>query len=309
MLPRSPLWAAEALNCALQLAGFVLAAPLRTVSRAPLPAPVSRRAAGEKFYDAFGCLGFLLTVSYSFFASSGPEGPHSARSVLATATTLLWSLRLGSFLLRRVLASRNGDSRFEIIKRSPPAFFVAWAGQAAWVAVTSSPVVLVNVLDSRTFAPLGALDYAGLALWTVGFAIEVVSDRQKSAFNARQRDMKEKRWIEEGLWKYSRTCNLGFWAFPELEGQAALLRTPALFRNAWCLLCHCCCDCQTRPSQLLWRGNKDVLLANQFLTRARALLTAACLRLATRMSGRCSCGSASTCFATRGLNMPRSRSF
>lgn len=199
-----PFWTAQAVNLAVQTVGFSIAAPLQT----------------EKFYDAFGALGFLSTVTYSFVATRSallPNAPllHSTRSIIATATTLLWTTRLGGFLLDRVINSEKGDSRFDKIKTEPFRFAVAWFMQAVWVGVTAAPVLLVNTLDTRAgtaaFRPglsgLRPRDFVGLGLWAAGWTIEIVADRQKSKFNEKQKNAKEKRWIDEGLWKYSRHPN------------------------------------------------------------------------------------------------------
>ena len=53
--------------------------------------------------------------------------------------------------------------------------------------------------------PLGPMAALGFAVWIVGFAIEVVADRQKAAFRAdpANRD----RFIATGLWAWSRHPN------------------------------------------------------------------------------------------------------
>ena len=48
-------------------------------------------------------------------------------------------------------------------------------------------------------------DALGAILWTAGFCLEVVADRQKSAFNANPAN--EGKWIDEGLWSLSRHPN------------------------------------------------------------------------------------------------------
>jgi steroid 5-alpha reductase family enzyme len=46
---------------------------------------------------------------------------------------------------------------------------------------------------------------AGFGIWALGFAIEVVSDRQKSAFRAISAN--REKFIREGLWARSRHPN------------------------------------------------------------------------------------------------------
>jgi len=206
MLPFSnaTLATTVALNVGVQLLGFSIAAPLQT----------------EKFYDAFGALGFISTIGYSFLSSGLTN--HSARATIATVTTLLWSARLGSFLLQRVLASKSGDKRFDKIKKNPPYFFFVWMMQAAWVGITAAPVVLLNCLEGESrsltgYSPingsqsiasgLGLTGWLGLGIWAAGFGFEVIADHQKSAFRERQKSAKKDEWIQEGLWAYSRHPN------------------------------------------------------------------------------------------------------
>jgi steroid 5-alpha reductase family enzyme len=61
------------------------------------------------------------------------------------------------------------------------------------------------LLSLPSTAPLGAVSLAGAAICAIGFAIEAIADAQKYAF---LNDPKNKgRWINTGLWKYSRRPN------------------------------------------------------------------------------------------------------
>ena len=53
--------------------------------------------------------------------------------------------------------------------------------------------------------PLGAWVAAGGLIWAIGFGIEVVADRQKSAF--RKDPANAGRFISSGLWAWSRHPN------------------------------------------------------------------------------------------------------
>merc|ERR1711907_280713 len=103
------------------------------------------------------------------------------------------------------------DGRFDEIKINPPRFLGAWTIQGTWVTLTALPVFTVNAFASN--AALGALDIIGWAVWVLGFAIEIISDNQKSAFAERQKQLKasnkdyQSTYINEGLWYYSRHPN------------------------------------------------------------------------------------------------------
>lgn len=78
--------------------------------------------------------------------------------------------------------------------------------QGLWVLLTALPVFAANAnVVARDVVPLGPLDIAGFTIWAIGFGIEVISDKQKSWFNADP--MNKGHWIDVGLWKYSRHPN------------------------------------------------------------------------------------------------------
>lgn len=68
----------------------------------------------EKFFDAFGSLGFitvsLATLTYTHF--------YYARQVVVTVFVWVWAFRLGGFLLFRVLKTGK-DSRFTDVLDKP----------------------------------------------------------------------------------------------------------------------------------------------------------------------------------------------
>ena len=100
----------------------------------------------------------------------------------------------------------GSDDRFLDIKKSKVRFFNVWSIQGLWVLLTALPVFAANAnVVARDVVPLGVLDIVGFTTWVIGFGIEVISDKQKSWFNA---DPKNKgHWIDVGLWKFSRHPN------------------------------------------------------------------------------------------------------
>ena len=151
----------------------------------------------ERGFDLTGSLTYLSLVALALvFAAPDPRG------VLLGLLVTVWAVRLGRFLFGRVRRA-GSDRRFESIKRSARRFFVAWTLQGLWVLLTlSCALTSMTSLESR---PLGFFALLGLTLWMVGFTIEVVADRQKSAFRAdpANRD----RFIASGLWAWSRHPN------------------------------------------------------------------------------------------------------
>ena len=174
----------------------------------------------EHYYDLTGSLTYLaLTIGVLLLA-----GSFDARSILLTVLVSIWALRLGSFLFRRI--RRHGvDERFDAIKPSFTRFLMAWTLQGLWVFLTLAAAIAA--MTSAQPAPLGPIGFVGMAVWAVGFGIEVVSDRQKQAF--RQDPGNSERFITSGLWAWSRHPN--YFGEVVLWLGIALISLPAL--SAW----------------------------------------------------------------------------
>ncbi|NND83429.1 MAG: DUF1295 domain-containing protein [Gammaproteobacteria bacterium] len=173
----------------------------------------------EKYYDLTGSLTYISVILLAVYLS--PE--LDARGSIVTALVLLWAIRLGSFLFRRI--ARDGkDDRFDEIKTNPTRFFAAWTLQGLWVVLTSACAVAVITGGERE--PMGLIGRVGVSLWVLGFIIEVIADAQKSSF---KKDPENKgHFISAGLWAWSRHPNyfgeMVLWtgiaviAFPVLAG-------------------------------------------------------------------------------------------
>jgi steroid 5-alpha reductase family enzyme len=150
----------------------------------------------ERFYDLTGSLTYIGVTLFALIAS----GSNDFRSVLLAALVLVWAVRLGSFLFARI-RQEGSDGRFDEIKPNAPRFFVAWTLQGLWVFLTlCAALAAITALDP---VPIGLLDALGLLIWSTGFAIEVVADRQKSA----HREKHPGRFVDSGLWAWSRHPN------------------------------------------------------------------------------------------------------
>jgi steroid 5-alpha reductase family enzyme len=145
--------------------------------------------------------------------------------IVAALLVLVWAVRLGAYLFRRILRMKV-DHRFDEMRDNPLRFARFWLLQAISVAVIMLPV---TYLLGRDDPPgFGAWAVAGTAIWLVGLAIETVADAQKSAFKSKPEN--RERFITTGLWRYSRHPNyfgemLVWWglfvyAAPFLEGWA-----------------------------------------------------------------------------------------
>jgi steroid 5-alpha reductase family enzyme len=179
----------------------------------------SYMAQTERYYDLTGSLTYLTLVIATLLLAGSFDG----RSIVLTLLVSVWALRLGSFLFLRI--KRQGiDQRFDTIKPSFTRFLMAWTLQGLWVFLTLSAALAAMTTTAPT--QLGLAGFVGMALWVVGFAIEVVSDRQKRLF--RQDPANAGRFITTGLWAWSRHPNyfgeIVLWlgialiAFPALSG-------------------------------------------------------------------------------------------
>jgi len=93
------------------------------------------------------------------------------------------------------------DARFDGIRERPWSFAKFWILQGVAVWVIMLPVTL-------WFGAPGAWNWtktAGVLIWMAGLVIETVADLQK--FRHKSSPAGEGRWVEHGLWRYSRHPN------------------------------------------------------------------------------------------------------
>lgn len=151
----------------------------------------------ERYYDLVGSLTYLSSIACALLLAR-PDG----RGWLLAGMAAVWALRLGTFLFLRIHRA-GSDRRFDEVKQDFGQFLVAWTLQALWVFLTLC--CALAAITSSEPRPLGTWALAGGALWALGFGIEVVADRQKSAF--RRDPANAGRFIDNGLWAWSRHPN------------------------------------------------------------------------------------------------------
>ncbi|KAI2777015.1 DUF1295-domain-containing protein [Daldinia loculata] len=190
-------------------------------------------AQSERFYDVSGSATFLTVTLLSLYLpglraraaaplAGVPKPPLPSllspftatagfhwRQVALSAAVVFWSVRLGTYLFRRVL-HQGHDSRFDTLRGSPGKFTGAWFGQATWVSLCLAPVLAVNAVPPAALAavPLRVTDVLGLALFAGGFALEVVADRQKGEWLRRRKEkLHDEPFMTKGLWSRSQYPN------------------------------------------------------------------------------------------------------
>ncbi len=166
-----------------------------------------RRLDNYGFVDVAWSYAFaLLAVFYACFGAGWPL----RRLTLATMA-VLWSLRLGTHLLKRVAGHHPvEDGRYVQLRKDwadnfAPKMFGFFQLQATSVVLLGVPFLL-PVLNSA--AGLHPLEIAGAGLWLLAITGESLADAQLAAF---KRDPASKgRVCDVGLWRYSRHPNYFF---------------------------------------------------------------------------------------------------
>lgn len=152
----------------------------------------------EKFFDITGSASYIIVAGLALVLSPVRD----ARSGLLFILVVVWAVRLGIYLLLRVLRSGK-DARFDDIKPSIPRFLMTWTLQGLWISLTLAAVLAAMTTFVRS--PLGLVSYIGVGLWSLGMAVEAVADIQKSRF--RSDSANKDAFIQTGLWSWSRHPN------------------------------------------------------------------------------------------------------
>ncbi|CAI5723070.1 unnamed protein product [Peronospora destructor] len=133
----------------------------------------------DKVTDLAGSLNFIVLAVLSLVL----QDVFDTRAIVVTCMQVTWAIRLGSFLLLRVL-KRGKDERFDKMRANCMAFFGFWVFQILWVFLVSLPVVLANSCGHQIDGRFGELrDVFGIVLWTIGVVVEYAADASKSAFH------------------------------------------------------------------------------------------------------------------------------
>ncbi len=152
----------------------------------------------EHFYDLTGSLTYISIISFAVFAS----GSLDIRAFLAALMVLIWAVRLGSFLFKRIRQDGK-DDRFDEIKVKPIRFLLAWTIQGLWAILTAA--CALAIITSNNSQPIGMIGSLGILIWLIGFLFEAIADAQKRAFKRAPEN--QGRFITTGLWAWCRHPN------------------------------------------------------------------------------------------------------
>jgi steroid 5-alpha reductase family enzyme len=152
----------------------------------------------EKFFDLTGSITYITVIITAVIFSAGIDD----RSILLSVLVVIWAVRLGTFLFRRIQKAGK-DDRFDAIKPSFIRFLNVWTIQGLWVTFTAAAALVAITTTNRRGLDVFAL--VGLLVWMFGFGMEIAADAQKSRFNANPEN--KGRFIQTGLWARSRHPN------------------------------------------------------------------------------------------------------
>ncbi len=156
--------------------------------------------------DAFWGTGFVLVTWYTLATS--PPAQSVERTWLLGILTTIWGLRLSLYLLWRN-HGHGEDRRYRAMREhhGPRFWWVSFVTvfllQAVILWLVSLPIQAAMVAAESK--PLGWLDLAGLALWSIGLFFEAVGDYQMARYQADPNNAG--RVMDRGLWRLTRHPN------------------------------------------------------------------------------------------------------
>ncbi|XP_026380801.1 uncharacterized protein LOC113275500 isoform X1 [Papaver somniferum] len=152
----------------------------------------------DKITDFAGSTNFIIIAVLTLVV----KGAWNLRQVVLTLFVVIWGIRLGLFLLMRIL-QWGEDRRFDDYRSNIGKLAVFWILQAVWVWTVSLPVTVVNASDRDP--SIQAADIIGWILWLVGLVVEATADQQKLKF--KNSPESRGKWCNVGVWSFSRHPN------------------------------------------------------------------------------------------------------
>ena len=167
----------------------------------------ARRIDNYSIVDVGWSYAFALLAGYYAWATPG----WPPRRLLVATMAVLWSLRLGTHLWRRVAAHHPvEDGRYIQLRRDwagnfGPKMFGFFQLQAASVVLLGLPFLLPGLNPAPRFH---WLEIAGASLWLLALSGEAAADAQLASF--RRNPENRGKICKTGLWRYSRHPNYFF---------------------------------------------------------------------------------------------------
>jgi steroid 5-alpha reductase family enzyme len=163
----------------------------------------------EHYFDVTGSFTYISLSLILIISSilSANENGFNLYSLIIGSMVIIWALRLGSFLFKRV-KEVGKDVRFIEMKKDFFWFLMTWTLSGLWVFLTYAAGLLamssISIETSFSYYQYFCL-IIGSIVWIFGITIEVISDHQKKIF--RQNISNKGKFIKSGLWSLSRHPN------------------------------------------------------------------------------------------------------
>ncbi len=144
----------------------------------------------------------LIAITLLFWYG---DAMHPYRLLLA-AMPLLWAIRLGTYLLRRVFM-KGKDHRFDVFRHIWWRFgrFFIIQGLSIWVIALPYIVALSSSAEQAELALRSICVPIGASIFLLGFLIESIADAQK--FKFRSNPANDGKFMAEGLFSIVRFPN------------------------------------------------------------------------------------------------------
>jgi steroid 5-alpha reductase family enzyme len=168
---------------------------------------VARRIDNYSIVDIAWSYAFaVLAAIYALLGAGWP-----VRRAMVAAMVTAWSLRLGTHLLVRIARKHPvEDGRYVQLRKDWAAGFKS--RMAGFFQMQAVSVVLLGIpflaACSNPVPAVGALEWAGAALWLIAISGEALSDAQLAHFKGDPRSAG--RVCDAGFWRYSRHPNYFF---------------------------------------------------------------------------------------------------
>jgi steroid 5-alpha reductase family enzyme len=191
----------------------VSAIPLSIEALAALCVLFAAVYALARWIDNFGIVDIAWSYSFAvlaFIYAVLGDGWLVRRAAIAAMVTV-WSLRLGTHLLVRIVSKHpEEDGRYRQLRKEWGAAFKL--KMAGFFQVQAASVVLLGIpflaACSNPAAASSSVEWAALGLWLIAISGEALADAQLSMFK-RDRENAGK-VCDIGLWRYSRHPNYFF---------------------------------------------------------------------------------------------------
>eukprot|EP01084_Bolivina_argentea_P277874 474559_1 len=145
---------------------------------------------------------------------------YNTKQSLMTFMLLIWSFRLGIFLLYRMfIRDKGGDDRLDKLRIKPQNLLTFWVLHCSWCLIVSLPVTLFNLivyihptLYNNNFCnkslSFNNIECIGLFIWLFGMIFSSIADIQKlQHYQSNKNNKTQKLFCNIGVWKYSRNPN------------------------------------------------------------------------------------------------------